>query len=50
MLPLSVDPVIISGIIGMGKSCSNWRKVGLQEGMRILELQGFKKLLVNTSS
>ena len=38
MLPASVNPEIIAGIVGMNVSTGDWRKVGHLEGMRILEL------------
>lgn len=38
MLPPSVNPEIIAGIVGMNVSTGDWRKVGHLECMRVLEL------------
>ena len=40
MLPPSVDPTVISGILGMGlgPSLTGWTKIGYLEDMRVLEL------------
>ena len=41
MLPASVDPNVISSILGMGQgSVAGWKKVGFIEDVRVLELVG----------